>query len=70
MKFAKLFKKEQMALDHLMTDPLMSKEELGQKLGVSESLAGVYISKLQTKGYIRVEKIIIPYDKEFQVSLV
>lgn len=68
MRQSQLFKKEQEALDFINKFPLITKEGLAQKMGVSASVAGVYISKLKAKGYLRIAKIYVTEGKEIKVS--
>ena len=68
MKYAGLYPKEQVALDIILENPTITMDELGNKLGVKQTVANVYVSNLKKRGYIRTQTIFIPIEKEVAFS--
>ena len=69
MKMANLFPKEQIALDIILNNPMISVKELGDRMGISSNVASAYVSNLKKRGYIQVQKVFVPVNKELQISL-
>lgn len=58
-----------MIVDLLKENPLLTRAEIGQRLGVEEQRIKEYVSRLKKSGALSEKKILIPQNRDIEINV-